>query len=310
MENVGQEMKQLIQEHNFSQRYKKLMETALNDPDVQTFIQKHREQITEEQLKRSYAKLYEFVQERKKFRLNDPTMLAPGYEPKLALTPRYIDVVYVPTQELLAKQRAEEIRRHIKAFDISKEIQTATLNNFDTSSEGRMEALALSMQFLDSYEKMPKAFHKGVYLQGVFGVGKSYLLGAIANALAEKNFTTTIVHFPTFAVEMKQAIGKDLVGEKLTRVKKSSILMIDDIGAEAMTSWIRDDILGVILQYRMQEQLATCFSSNLNFKELENHLTVTQKGEQEPLKAKRIMERIKYLSKEVTMSGEDRRYHY
>ncbi|AIM25302.1 primosomal protein DnaI [Melissococcus plutonius] len=309
MENVGQEMKQLIQEHNFSQRYKKLMETALNDPDVQTFIQKHREQITEEQLKRSYAKLYEFVQERKKFRLNDPTMLAPGYEPKLALTPRYIDVVYVPTQELLAKQRAEEIRRHIKAFDISKEIQTATLNNFDTSSEGRMEALALSMQFLDSYEKMPKAFHKGVYLQGVFGVGKSYLLGAIANALAEKNFTTTIVHFPTFAVEMKQAIGKDLVGEKLTRVKKSSILMIDDIGAEAMTSWIRDDILGVILQYRMQEQLATCFSSNLNFKELENHLTVTQKGEQEPLKAKRIMERIKYLSKEVTMSGEDRRYH-
>ncbi|BAL61711.1 primosomal protein DnaI [Melissococcus plutonius] len=309
MENVGQEMKQLIQEHNFSQRYKKLMETALNDPDVQTFIQKHREQITEEQLKRSYAKLYEFVQERKKFRLNDPTMLAPGYEPKLALTPRYIDVVYVPTQELLAKQRAEEIRRHIKAFDISKEIQTATLNNFDTSSEGRMEALALSMQFLDSYEKMPKAFHKGVYLQGVFGIGKSYLLGAIANALAEKNFTTTIVHFPTFAVEMKQAIGKDLVGEKLTRVKKSSILMIDDIGAEAMTSWIRDDILGVILQYRMQEQLATCFSSNLNFKELENHLTVTQKGEQEPLKAKRIMERIKYLSKEVTMSGEDRRYH-
>ena len=36
--------------------------------------------------------------------------------------------------------------------------------------------------------------------------------------------------------------------------------MIDDIGAESMTSWIRDDVLSVILQYRMQEQLVTTFS--------------------------------------------------
>ena len=35
--------------------------------------------------------------------------------------------------------------------------------------------------------------------------------------------------------------------------------MIDDIGAESMTSWIRDDVLSVILQYRMQEQLVTFF---------------------------------------------------
>lgn len=61
--------------------------------------------------------------------------------------------------------------------------------------------------------------------------------------------------------------------------------MIDDIGAESMTSWIRDDVLSVILQYRMQEQLVTFFSSNLDLKALEEHLTVTQRGEQEPLKS-------------------------
>ena len=61
---------------------------------------------------------------------------------------------------------------------------------------------------------------------------------------------------PTFTVEMKQAIGRDQVGEKLDAVK-IPILMIDDIGAESMTSWIRDDVLSVILQYRMQEQLVT-----------------------------------------------------
>ena len=77
---------------------------------------------------------------------------------------------------------------------------------------------------------------------------------------------------------------------------KIPILMIDDIGAESI-SWIRDDVLSVILQYRMQEQLVTFFSSNLDLKALEEHLTVTQRGEQEPLKARRIMERVRYLSK-------------
>jgi len=84
--------------------------------------------------------------------------------------------------------------------------------------------------------------------------------------------------------------------------------MLDDIGADSMSSWIRDDVLGVILQYRMQEELPTFFTSNFNMEQLESeHLTTSQRGETEPLKAKRLMERIRLLSEEVSMSGENRR---
>ncbi|MGK0551031.1 primosomal protein DnaI [Enterococcus faecalis] len=307
MEDVGKELSKIIQKRAFNQRYETLVNEVLKDEDVQNFIQEHRHRLTDEDIRKSYAKLYEFVQEKKKFQLNDPTMIAPGYEPKLALNFHYIDVTYVPTAALLARQKEEEIRSRVKAMDMPKDVREASLRNFDTTSEGRAEALAAAMKLIRAYPESPKEFHKGLYLQGTFGVGKSFLLGAIANALAERGFITTIVHFPTFTVEMKQAIAKDLVGEKLDAVKKSPILMIDDIGAESMTSWIRDDVLSVILQYRMQEQLVTFFSSNLTMKDLEQHLTVTQRGEQEPLKARRIMERIRYLSKEVMMSGQDRR---
>ncbi|MEL5940129.1 primosomal protein DnaI, partial [Tetragenococcus halophilus] len=150
-------------------------------------------------------------------------------------------------------------------------------------------------------------FHKGLYLVGSFGVGKTYLLGAIARDLAEAGYTSTLLHFPSFAVDMKQSIKKDEVGEKLDAVKSASILMLDDIGADAMSSWIRDDIFGVILQYRMQEQLPTFFSSNFTMKELEQHLSVTQRGEEEPLKAKRLMERIRYLAQEIELTGRNRR---
>ncbi len=73
--------------------------------------------------------------------------------------------------------------------------------------------------------------------------------------------------------------------------------MIDDIGAESMTSWIRDDVFKRNLAIPNARTISYFFSSNLDLKALEEHLTVTQRGEQEPLKARRIMERVRYLSK-------------
>ena len=82
--------------------------------------------------------------------------------------------------------------------------------------------------------------------------------------------------------------------------------MIDDIGAENITSWGRDEILGTILQYRMEENLPTFFTSNLSLEELELHLSNTNKTI-DKVKARRIIERIKYLSTEMKMIGVNRR---
>ena len=104
--------------------------------------------------------------------------------------------------------------------------------------------------------------------------------------------------------------GFDLqaVNEKIDAVKKAEILMLDDIGAEANSTWIRDEVLGVILQYRMQEDLPTFFSSNFTMQQLEEHLRMGNRGEDEPMKAKRLMERIRFLSREVPMTGKNRRF--
>lgn len=82
--------------------------------------------------------------------------------------------------------------------------------------------------------------------------------------------------------------------------------MIDDIGADSVSSWIRDEVLGVILQFRMQEQLPTFFSSNFSMKDLEKHLAITKSSE-EPIKAQRIMQRVQYLSRELIVSGDNQR---
>lgn len=306
MEDVGQELTRLIKQRDLGGRYSELMEQVLTDSDVRAFIQEHKDKLTAEDIQKSYSKLYEFVQEKRKFQLKDPTMIAPGYEPKLALNFHYIDVTYVPTDALLARQKEQEIRNRVNSVDMPKDIREATLASFEITPE-RSEALGEIVDFLEAYTASPKAYHKGLYLQGSFGVGKTYLLGALAHELAKKGYQSTLVYFPTFAVEMKQAIKTEQVGPKLEEIKKAQVLMLDDIGADSMSAWIRDEVLGVILQYRMQEQLPTFFSSNLSMKELENHLTYSSRGDDEPLKAMRIMERVRYLAKEISMVGPNRR---
>ena len=48
---------------------------------------------------------------------------------------------------------------------------------------------------------------KGLYFYGQFGVGKSYLLGAIANELAAEKIPSMIVYVPELFRELKSSIG-------------------------------------------------------------------------------------------------------
>lgn len=78
MEDVGKEMSKIIQKRDINERYEELVNEVLKDQDVQAFIQANRERLSDEDIRKSYAKLYEFVQEKKKFQVNDPAMIAPA----------------------------------------------------------------------------------------------------------------------------------------------------------------------------------------------------------------------------------------
>ena len=81
---------------------------------------------------------------------------------------------------------------------------------------------------------------------------------------------------------------------------------MDDIGADSVTEWSRDEVLGTILQYRMEERLATFFTSNLTIEELEQHLDVANK-EVDHVKARRIIERVRQLCECKVMISENKR---
>src|SRR5699024_5673222 len=161
------------------------------------------------------------------------------------------------------ERRLREINNRINIVNLPKSIRKATLENYYRDDDGRMIALKKAIEFVANYTETPNIFHKGLYLSGSFGVGNTYLLGAITNKLAEKGMKVTLVNMRTFAVDIKNSIGITTTSEKVDFLNKASVLMIDNIDADQISSKCRDDVLGVSLQYRMKEKLPTFFSSSI-----------------------------------------------
>ncbi|KRM72883.1 primosomal protein DnaI [Lacticaseibacillus brantae DSM 23927] len=297
-------LQKLMDQRQMRSNYNQMMQQALKDPQVQTFLNENADALASDAIEKGAAKIYEFVSERDKIAAGQQPF-APGYRPQLLVSNRLIDITYVPTEAKVAADEAREEANLVTAINMPKSIANASLRTYDFTN--RTQALLMANDFYLAQISDPKAFHQGLFLTGPFGVGKTYLLGAIANDLAKQGQATTLLHYPTFTVDMKNAIGQNQVTPMLNRVKNAPILMLDDIGAESISPWIRDDVLGVILQYRMQEELPTFFSSNKTMDELAGFLAGNDRGDDEAVKAQRIMQRIRFLSQEVVVGGENRR---
>ena len=212
---------------------------------------------------------------------------------------------YVPCKYKKELDERNKYKKNIYLFEIPKEIKEASMKNIDLDNPDRYKIIKWLKKFLDNYQT--GAGMKGIYLTGNFGCGKTYLISAALNELAKKDHKIAIIYYPEFLRSLKESFNDpEGYNEKFRIIKRVEVLLIDDIGAETMTEWSRDEVLGTILQYRMQEGLTTFFTSNLTIKDLEEHFSVSAKGI-EKVKAKRIIERIKQLTEEMTLISENKR---
>lgn len=304
MDDMRKQIAKIMDSRKMTAEYQQMVQQAVNDEAVQQWLAANKAELAPDAVKRGAAKIYEYVTERDKIK-NGQTPFAPGYQPELVVSNRLIDIAYEPTPAKIAADKQASQSSLVTAINLPKANQAATLANYDPTD--RAEALNAALDFTVAMAQDPQSFHKGLYLTGPFGVGKTYLLGAIANDLAQSGIASTMVHFPTYTVELKDSISKGTVQRKVDQLRKAQVLMLDDIGAESFSKWIRDDVLGIILQYRMQEMKPTLFSSNKTMAELTAFLSGTEDGSEEELTGKRIMERVRFLATEIPVNGKDRR---
>lgn len=285
----------------FRIREQELLKDLLAHPDIAAFINQH--QLDSDIIEKSLPKFNQYQQERAKFVTKSSDYALKGYEPVLVMNEGYADVSYRPTQELFDAQAQEAVSGRIQLINLPKSYRRVSFSDLDFQDPNRLPVLKALNAFLTAY---PHAT-KGLYLYGNMGLGKSFLMAGLARELSEKKqVAVTMIHYPTFVVDVKNAISSGSVKDEIDAVKAAPVLILDDIGAEQSTSWVRDEVLQVILQYRMLEELPTFFTSNYSLDDLEKKFAQGKSGD-ETWQAKRVMERIKAVSKDLHLLGKNRR---
>src|SRR5699024_2047002 len=119
-----------------------------------------------------------------------------AYSPLLRIENDEIYVAYEKCENRIKYESMQQEQKLIKSLYMPKEIMNASIDNLNKTDDRRLEAILTTEAFIDTATRsLPK---KGFFFSGPFGVGKTYLLGAIANRLQDLNISSTLIYMPEF----------------------------------------------------------------------------------------------------------------
>lgn len=150
--------------------------------------------------------------------------------------------------------------------------------------------------------------HKGVYLYGEPGTGKSYIMKCAANRVAKDGTKVSFVNVSMLMSDLKNHMRDDDYKTRMFNILcNSPVLILDDLGSEQVSAWTRDSVLFPLLDYRMNHRQKTYFTSNYSLSDLQDLYTL-KPSPAERVAVVRLLDRIKTLTNPVILTGQSRRY--
>lgn len=180
--------------------------------------------------------------------------------------------------ECLKKAYQRKLREKIGLNSEKKEtFQTFDLSLFpDEPLPGRSYSQRQQMDIArddcrEWAEKYPYAQCPNILLTGKSGLGKTFLLRAIADRLIERDVNVLIISaYKMLEIVRKAYFSNEETADEMTG---ADVLMIDDLGSEPLMQNVTVEQLFNLLNERQNRRLATIISSNLTMPELQSRYT-------------------------------------
>ncbi len=138
MENLGSRLAEYLNSKNLTEDYRRLLNSALNDPDVQRFLKENSDRINPNAISTSAASIYEFYNNKR-----HTSELTRGYYPKLIVNNHNIEVAYYPNERTQNREKRSQYESGFVLMDMAPDIRRAKLDDYD--GEGRQDALAKAL---------------------------------------------------------------------------------------------------------------------------------------------------------------------
>jgi primosomal protein DnaI len=223
-----------------------------------------------------------------------------GQEPVLAYIDNEVELLYQDCEYSVKEKEEKAIYLNFKCHSFTPQ-QIKQEDIYQT--EERKHLITRVLYFINNYPKNKNL--KGLYIHGPFGCGKTFLMNYMALQMVKNGYHVYFAYYPDLVRKIKSAIGTNEFEQMIEEMKATDILILDDLGGESNTSFIRDEVLGAVLQARMNDNKPVFFTSNLSKEDLREHLATT-KTNIERIKAERIIARICSLADIIAL--EDKNY--
>ena len=135
----------------------------------------------------------------------------------------------------------------------------------------------------------------GMFIYGPSSSGKSYPLIALCNEFVKDNKTCAFVDVKSFIEALKNTFGDNKENIRLMDVVKNvDILVLDNLGEEKQSEWVRDDVISSIIDFRNKNNSLTFITSCYTLAELEKMYNVAKTNvEMGKIKASKFIEKIR-----------------
>jgi primosomal protein DnaI len=314
MESLSQVLKGM-NNLTFVQKAEEKKQQLLADSLIVKLRAKYPE-LTDEVLKLHLNRLYQYVTEYRHCSNcpgldrcpNDFT----GHYTKLSVeTVNGMTQIYdqkISCKKMLAKHNQDAVRRRIRSFYVDERAlnQAYVADEILFLDPARAKSVERVMKYIVRTKENGLQTN-GLYLSGPFGTGKTFLMCYLLHELAKVGLSGVIVYMPDFVEDLKAMFHEPhKLKETVEIMKETDLLIFDDIGAENLNPWLRDHVMGSILNYRMNRR-PTFYTSNYHLDDLEKHLSFTNKDGDEEYKGRRIMDRIRPFVETIDVHGENKR---
>lgn len=267
-----------------------LKQSILNEPHIQELIETL--DLSDADIDLNLNTLVQYH----RLKTDDPTLpkglRLSDYDVVCVRNGDYLAIEHVLKQEVYEKQQALAFTKNYWLNHLPERLLTITPD--EVIFKDYLDLAGI----ITLYDSTPDSFEKGLFLYGDTGVGKTYLMALYANQQAKRGYSVCFVTMSRLLNEIKQTFNYKSDTEVETIMSQLStcdLLVLDDIGSEAVTQWSRDEILFTILNNRMEANRMTCFTSNLDEASLRQFYLEAGKVEDE-IKSERLMERFLVLA--------------
>lgn len=161
----------------------------------------------------------------------------------------------------------------LREANIPRKFAQKSLANFKSKDKIRKALIEKAAEFIENFTDSPDE-HQGILMVGCTGSGKTHLALAILREIVVKGYTGLYYNVPELLNALRETYSEsseEIESEILSRAGNVGLLVLDDLGAERTSGWVRDRLF-LIINRRYEALKPILVTTNLNWDELEEQV--------------------------------------